>query len=215
MNVQQPSGDGYIFPDTLTATVLNTEHPFAHWQVTCNVAQCGGLAMSPEGGVTTDSSTSGQPIYYFPFAPGVITVTFTASALVDPTKTASMTITRGDPTVMTFDSVPTSLAVGSSGAVSELLTSDPSVAFTLVRSGHTWTVTCGSKDCGKFSNSPKDPSGNVFSSDFTTAFGYYSGIQYSAPATVPSGGTVTIKVTVGAGDPSQPSATAAITITPQ
>ena len=219
MNVQPPTSDGYIFPDTLTATVLNTQQNAVNWQVTCNMAQCGSFTTSATtgaGGATT-SNASGQPIYYYPAGPGVITVTFTATAVVDPTKTASMTITRGEATAMTFSAVPTTLAVGSSGALTALLTSDPIEINVLGKLGYTWTVTCASKDCGTFSNSPINSFGNNFSSDSTTAWGYSQYMQYNAPATVPSGGTVTIKVTLVAQstpDPTQPSATQTITITP-
>lgn len=218
MSVTPATSDGYIFPDTLTATVLNTQQNAVNWQVTCSMAQCGSLTTSATTGAggATASSASGQPIYYYPAGPGVITVTFTATLVADPTKTATMTITRGDPTVMSFSAIPTSLAVGSKGAVTALLTSDPIEINILEKLGYTWTVTCASKDCGTFSNSPSIPIGNSYSSDFTTAWGITPYIQYNAPATVPSGGIVTIKVTLNAQstpDPTQPSATSTITIT--
>jgi hypothetical protein len=218
MNVQPPATDGYVFPDTLTATVLNTEHTAVNWQVTCNMTQCGSFTTSPTTGAggSTSSSTSGQPIYYYPAGPGVITVTFTATAMADPTKTASATITRGVNTAMSFATIPTSMEVGSNGAITALITADPIEIQILDKLGYTWTVTCGSADCGTFSNSPSNPIGNNFSSDLRTAWGYSGTIQYNAPATVPSGGTVTIKVTLEANStpiPSEPSATTTITIT--
>ena len=220
MNVQPPAAgaDGYIFPDTLTATVMNTEHTAVNWQVTCSMPQCGSFTTSPTtgGGGLTNSSTSGQPIYYYPAGPGVITVTFIATAVADPTKTASATITRGYATGVTFGTVPGSMVVGSSAAIPTQVTGDPVLLQSLDKLGFTWTLSCGSADCGTFSASPTNPSISLmFSSDHRTAWGY-NPVVYNAPATVPSGGTVTIKANLGAAstpDPGQPSATTTITIT--
>jgi hypothetical protein len=225
LNVQPTTGQlDYLQPNVLTGTLSNATNLEIEWQLSCPAgqgAQCGTLSYPNSGGVDVidglTASVSGQQINYLPPGSGVYTVTFTATSVADKTKMASATITRGYPTVMTFDSVPTTLAVGSSGSVSALLTSDPIEINVLEKLGYTWTVTCASKDCGTFSNSPSSPIGNNFSSDFTTAWGYTQYIQYNAPATVPSGGTVTVRVTLEAEstpDPSQPSATSTITITP-
>lgn len=179
LNVQHTDTQlDYLQPDVLTATVSNTKNLEIEWQLTCPAGQgdsCGELSYPNSGGVDVldglTASVSGQGINYLPPGTGVYTVTFTAISVADRTKTVSSTITRGYPTAMTFDSVPAALPVGSNGAVSALLTSDPIEINVLERLGYTWTVTCGSKDCGTFSNSPSIPIGNQFSGDSTTAWG--------------------------------------------
>jgi hypothetical protein len=145
----------------------------------------------------------------------VITVTFTATAVADPTKTASITITRGEATVVIFGAVPGSMAVGTNATIPTQVFGDPVSLQSLDKLGFTWTLSCGSADCGTFGASPSNPSISLlFSSDHRTAWGY-NPVVYNAPATVPSGGTVTIRATLNAEptpDPSGPSATTMITI---
>lgn len=221
LNVQPPSTDGYIYPDVLTATVSNAKDPTIQWQVTCQTgqgSQCGTLTYAQGGllmGPNANETISGNQVNYLPPGAGVYTLTFTVTSVADPTKAASATITRGDATAISFDSAPIFMPAGFSGSVSALLSADPIAINGLEKLGYTWTVTCGSADCGTFSNSPTDPMGNSFSSNFTTAWGISRVIQYNAPATVPSGGTVTIKVALGAGsvpESDEPSATTTITI---
>jgi len=223
LNVQPPSTDGYIYPDLLTATVSNAKDPTIQWQITCQNgqgSQCGTLTYVQGGllmGANANQTISGNQVIYLPPGTGVYTVTFMVTSIADPTKTASTTLTRGDATAINFDSAPTSMPVGFSGSVSALITADPLIVQSLDKMGYNWTVTCGSADCGTFSNSPLNPSANSFSNNFTTAWGISRVIQYNAPATVPSGGTVTIKVTLGAesvAEPNQPSATTTVTINP-
>jgi len=219
MNVTPPaSGYSYLEPDVLTATVSNAKSSAVNWQMSCSQPQCGSFTTSAtyNGGGATNASSNGQSIYYYPPNADVITVTFTATSAADPTKTASATITRGYATALNLGTVPTSLGVGSNGTLTAQITSDPVELTTLQKEGYNWTVTCGSKDCGTFSNIPNSPIGDSFSSDFTTAWGILNSIQYNAPATVPSGGTVTITVTLGASSipaKGNPNASSTITIT--
>jgi len=218
MNVTPPpSGYSYLDPDMLSATISNAQSSAVNWQVSCDQSPCGNFTTSATSneGVATNSSSNGQSVYYYPPNAGVITVTFTATSVADPTKTASATITRGYATALNFSSVPSLMPVQFSTSVAAKITADPIELQTLEKEGYTWTVTCGSKDCGTFSNAPNTIP-NSFSSDSTTAWGIANTVQYNSPATVPSGGTVTITVTLGApAIPAKgnPSASSAVTIT--
>jgi hypothetical protein len=231
LSAQPLSDQAYITPNVLTATVSNAKDPGIEWQLTCSTGQgdqCGklsypgtGTGTGTGGGVVVldglIESESGNQVNYLPPGPGIYTVTFTVFAVADKTKTASATITRGVNTALSLDMIPASMLVGSNAAISARISADPIAINALLKLGYTWTVTCGSTDCGTFSNSPTIPLGNQFSSDFTTAWGYSPYIQYNAPPTVPSGGAVTIKVTLDANAtpvPSQPSATTTIAIAP-
>ncbi|MGB9403382.1 MAG: hypothetical protein WCA98_07575 [Candidatus Acidiferrales bacterium] len=84
---------------------------------------------------------------------------------------------------------PNALEVSYTGTVGASVTGDAANA------GVDWTVTCGSADCGAFSPSTHTASGDT--------------LTYTAPATVPTGGTVTIT----AASTTDATKTAGVTIT--
>jgi hypothetical protein len=165
----------------------------ANWSVYCGSALPPGSPLPP--GLTQDEScgtftpvhtmsgpipgyvTSGAgyvTLYAAPTAPpkgGVVTLY--ASATSNPSKWESVTLTiNALPIAVQFvPALPTTLHAGSTAQFKAVVSNDSTNA------GVSWTVACTSSDCGSFS-AAKTASGVV-----TT---------YTAPATVPTGGTVTI-----------------------
>ena len=174
---------------SLTATVTNdTQTKGVTWTVTCsNSGACGSF--NP-----TSTASGSATVYTAPAAiPTSGTVTVTATSVTDTTKSASATITITAPgiSVALNPTPPTSLIIGATSSLTAVVSNDSHSA------GVTWTVTCGSSACGSFS-SATTPSGTA-----TT---------YTAPATVPSPNTVTVKAT-SVTDTTK-SASATITINP-
>jgi hypothetical protein len=104
------------------------------------------------------------------------TVTLYASATADPSKISSVTLTiGGNPISVGFAPAPPStLQHGASAVFRAVLNNDNS------NDGVKWTVICGSTDCGSF-----EPV-QTLSAESTT---------YTAPATVPTGGSVQVTAT--------------------
>jgi hypothetical protein len=179
---------------TLVATAIYRVNPASlqlntavNWSVTCGSrGACGSFSASDEGGAI---------VYTAPTAiPSGNTVTITATSVADPSVFASITITiiGPQPIVVSFPAhMPATLQAGStfqfSASIENDVTANPQVG---------WSVTCQGSDCGSFSPS-------------ATADGQVT--TYTAPATVPSGGTVAITATSET-DPSK-SASATIAIT--
>ena len=148
------------------------------WSVTCS------------GSPTTGSTTGGACGTFYPAhtasgasttftAPSLVpinsTVTMTAALTADASQTASLTLTVTSVGItVAINTSTTSLGTGSSGYYSATVTNDSDGA------GVTWSASCGSSDCGSFSST-------------TTLSGVST--TYTAPAGVPSGGTVIITAT--------------------
>jgi hypothetical protein len=171
----------------LTAMVSNdSANAGVKWSVTCGSSACGSFsaASTASGAATTYTAPASVP--------SPATVTVTATSVTDATKSATAMITisaPGAPIAVTL-SAPTSVAAGATAAVTATVTNDSANA------GVTWSVTCGSAQCGSF-NPTATPSGTA-----TT---------YTAPATPPSPATVTVTAT-SVTDTTK-SASASITIT--
>ncbi len=120
------------------------------------------------------------------------TVTLYAMAASDPSKFSSVTLTIGGlPISIGFaPAPPPTLEVGATTQFRVALNNDAANA------GASWSVICGSSDCGSFS--PTQTTTGV-----TTT--------YTAPATVPTGGTVQVTATAIADPTKAVSATIAIT----
>jgi hypothetical protein len=168
----------------------------ADWSVYCGSAPPPGTPLPP--GQTQDDScgifipahTMSGPIpgdvtsatgyvafYTAPAAkPKQGTVTLYAAATSDHSKFSSVTLTiDGLPISVGFAPAPPSMMhTGAGSQLRVVLNNDVTSA------GAKWTVTCGSSDCGSF-----DPA--------QTASGV--GTTYTAPATVPTGGTVQVTAT--------------------
>ena len=181
------------------------------WSVYCGSALPPGTPLPP--GQTQDNScgtftpghTMSGPIpSYLTNAAGYVafytapaippkygTVTLYASATADHSKVSSVTLTIGGlPISVGFAPAPPSaMQTGATTSLKAVLTNDDTNA------GVSWTVLCGSSDCGSF-----NPTQTL--SGVTTV--------YTAPATVPTGSTVQVTATSIA-DPTK-SASAKITI---
>jgi hypothetical protein len=111
------------------------------------------------------------------------TVTLTAAVTSDPSQQSSITLTIL-PQPITIAFLSASLPPAAMGASETGFPSTAQIAATVtndpIAAGVNWTVTCGSSSCGSFSSA-------------LTASG--SATAYTAPATIPSGGTVTVTAT--------------------
>lgn len=140
------------------------------WAVKCASAACGTFGASANAGGVT---------YMAPAAiPSGSTVTITASSVADPSKTVSATVTIVSPiaiVVSLYTQAPASLQVGAATPLVAMITNDTSANPEV-----TWSVTCGSAACGSFNPT-------------TTASG--AGTVYTAPNTIPTGGSATITAT--------------------
>jgi hypothetical protein len=166
------------------------------WTVTCGSAPPPGSPLPP--GVTQDDScgiftpvhTASAPVpSYAASGTGVVTlftspatppkegvVTLYAAATEDHSRYSSVTLTIvGLPISIQFGSVPvSSIPVHGGASFKAVLTND------YVSGGVNWAATCGSSSCGSFSPSK-------------TASGVAT--TYTAPSSVPSGGTVVLSAT--------------------
>jgi len=107
------------------------------------------------------------------------TVTLTATATSDPSVSSSVTLSiLPQPITIAFSAnpnlPPATMGASETAQITATVTNDP------IAAGVSWKVTCGSGDCGSFN--PAE-----------TASGYAT--VYTAPAKVPSGGSVTVIAT--------------------
>ncbi len=177
----------------LTAIVSNdSSGAGVDWSLNCSssTSNCGSITTHTSSGVAaTFTNSSNVPVSG--------TITITAKSTADPTKTAAAVanVVSSTPiaiTLSTTASLPATMNTGSAMALAA------SVSPSSNTSGVNWSASCGSTDCGSFSLSPAH-----------TVSG--SQIVYIAPATVPTGSTVTITAASGSTSPSN-SAVAVTTI---
>jgi hypothetical protein len=176
----------------LSALVANdSTNAGVDWTLTYASTSCGSLsaAHTASGAPTTFTAPSAIPTGN--------TVTITASAHADSTKTVTATVTIGTAVSIAFTMgqvPPMSLETNDTATISATVANDP------LNRGVDWTVTCGSADCGSYSPT------HTASGATTT---------YTAPASVPTSGSVTITATATAteGVPGVPPATATATVT--
>jgi hypothetical protein len=142
------------------------------WTVTCGSAgACGAFGSSSEAGAVTYTAPSAIPS-------GKI-VTITATSLANPSLSVHSTVTIVAPIPISVSfaaTPPASLQVGAQFQLTAAIDNDVSANPEV-----TWTVACGtSTSCGSFQPA-------------TTAGG--SATVYTAPATIPAGGSVTVTAT--------------------
>lgn len=173
---------------SLSAIVRNdTLNAGVLWSVTCGSSQCGSF--NP-----TSTASSAATTFVAPASiPNGGTVTITATSVSDTTKWATSKIS-----VTTPAGVSVAFAAQPSASLVQGLTLDLTAVVSDDRNnaGVTWTVSCGGAACGSF-NPASTPSGTA--------------TVYTAPSSVPTGNTVTIKAT-SVSDTTK-SASANITIT--
>jgi hypothetical protein len=148
---------------------------------------CGGSAVTtanpnPCGTITPVHVGSNVNMVYLapPYIPVANTVTLTAIATGDPSQSASVTLTiLPAPVTIQFTQgflPPSAIAAGGTARLAATVSNDPTYA------GVQWSVSCGSSSCGSFNPTATASAGGGFAG--TTV--------YTAPAAVPSGGTVTV-----------------------
>ena len=175
---------------TIDAVVENSSSNSAvNYSMSCGSANaCGTFSASDELGAI---------VYTAPAAiPSGTTVTITATAAADTTKSVSAAITIVPPIPITVSfppAMPASLEVNAAVTLNAMITNDTS-ANPQVK----WTVTCGDTDCGSFS---------------PTTTGSEAQTTYTAPGAIPPGNVVKLTAT-SVTDPTK-SASATITITAQ
>jgi hypothetical protein len=162
----------------------------ADYTVTCGstaAGACGFFAASDEVGAVVYTAPSAIP------SGGTVTVTATAAADTTKSISAIITITPPIPITVTFPAgITASLQVNATVNFAAIANNDTSANPQLK-----WTVSCGSSECGSFNPT-------TTTSDYETA--------YTAPAAVPPGNIVTVTATSVA-DKTK-SASANITIIP-
>ena len=154
------------------------------WSLSCSASSCGFL----NGSVTTHTA-SGVPVNYV--GPSAVTlggtVTITAKSTTNSavSAAATATIVSAAPIVVTMSSVPpAALTAGTQATLAATVTNDTN------NLGVNWTASCGGTGgCGSFN----------LSSAHTASAGK---IVYTAPASVPTGGLVTITASSPASTPS-------------
>ena len=153
------------------ASASNSGSTSVTWSVSCGTAgACGTFSASDEGGAIVYTAPS--------TIPSGSSVTVTATSVADTTKSASTTITIVAPipiSVSFFATPPASLQIGATFSFSAGINNDVS-ANPQVK----WSVTCGGASCGTFNPTTTD------NEQQTT---------YTAPTTIPSGGSVTLTIT--------------------
>jgi hypothetical protein len=167
---------------TASITATASNGAMVTWSVTCATSPCGTFSAA-----TTASGAA--TIYTAPAAP--TTVTITASVGSGTPGTAQITITAPAISVALNPTPPPSLPAGTTTPLTAVVTNDTK------NGGVTWTVTCGSSGaCGSFIPT-------------STASG--TATTYTAPAAIPTGGTVTVTATSVTDTTKSQSATITIT----
>lgn len=157
---------------TISATVSNDAlNGAVIWSVSCSTSSCGSF--NP-----TKTASGANTTYTAPSAvPGTGVVTITATSASDPTKSASASITiTASPAISVTLTTPPPASMNT-GATASIVAS---VSGDSANAGVTWSVSCGSSQCGSVNPT------NTASGAATT---------YTAPTTTPSGNTVTIQAT--------------------
>lgn len=207
-------------PESLTAGASNSMEATVakdvqllgvNWTVACGSKPPTGTPLPP-GTPVDDSCGTFTPVHtasgpvpsYATSGAGVVTlytapaappkegvVTLYAASTSDPTRYSYLTLPIvGGAIAIEFGSVPpTSLTVATSAVFKAVLTNDYAAA------GATWSVTCGTSDCGSFSP-------QITSSGVATT--------YLAPSAVPPSGSVVITATSVTDSTKSISATVAI-----
>ncbi|WP_150110624.1 hypothetical protein [Granulicella mallensis] len=178
---------GSTHSTSLTAIVANDPADAGvDWSLSCGASSCGSLG----GSVKTHTASGVSVSYVSPSSiPSGGTVTITAASTTNPAVSASATATilTTAPIVVTMPSAPPSaLTTGAQATLAATVASDPK------NLGVNWTASCGGTGgCGSFNLSPAH----------TASAGK---IIYTAPASVPTGGLVTITASSPASTPSNP-----------
>ncbi len=131
---------------------------------------CGTLGPNDEVGAVTYTAPAAVP------SGGTVTVTATSVADTSLSRTATITIVPPIPISVAFAStLPASVEVGSTIGIVATVANDVSANPQIQ-----WSVSCGAASCGSFNPVTTDDDAQT---------------QYTAPAAIPPGGTVTLTAT--------------------
>src|ERR1700761_1999964 len=157
---------------SLTAVVSNdSSNGGVTWSVTCGSSSCG--TFTPGTTASGTATTYAAPAT----APTGGTVNIVASSVTDGTATASVSITIAAPagvSVAFAAAPPAALTINNTFPLTAVVTGDSK------NGGVAWSVTCGTAACGTFNPT-------------TTATN--AATTYTAPAAIPTGGTVKVTAT--------------------
>ncbi|HKF47819.1 MAG TPA: hypothetical protein VKB38_10715 [Terracidiphilus sp.] len=179
-----------------TATVTNDTalNKGVDWTVSCAGTDCGSISPQHTASGTPASFTAPQSV------PNGGTVTITAASTTQPTvsATATTTVLTNPPIAVAFTvPPPSSVAVGATANLTASVTYDGKPS-----NGVNWTC-APAGSCGTFAPAFTQGNGRIFYSVNST---------YTAPATAPAGGVVTI-IASSAAPPTTPSNPATATTT--
>ena len=165
------------------------------WTVTCGGSPATGSVTGGACGTLAPAHTPAGTATLF-IAPGLVplgsTVTITASVTSNPSQSSTVTLTiLPEPIAVALDLFASSVIVGGQVPLSATVANDPN------KQGVTWSVTCGSNAAGAC--------GTIVTAQFSAS--------YTAPSSVPAGGTVTVTAT-SVSDPTK-SASETIAILPK
>ena len=162
---------GASIPVSAQVTNDPSPEPLVQWTASCSLSYCG--AFSPLSTTASEVSTN----YTAPASPaGSTVVTIKATSVTDPSKSVSATTTIQHPISVAFYMLPPAfMPTGTSAPISAHITNDISANPQV-----TWSVTCNSSACGSFS---------------TTTTGDEISTTYTAPPSVPAGGSVSVTAT--------------------
>src|SRR5882724_4232051 len=173
------------------------------WTVTCGGNPVSGSITNGACGTLTPAHTADGATTVFT-APSVVpigtTVTITAAVTSNPSQTSSVSLTvLSTPIAISFSAsapIPGSMEISTTTGLLASVQNDP------INGGIIWTATCGSAACGSFN-------------PLTTSVGSAPvRTTYTAPASIPTGGTVTITATSLTDTTKSVSATVTITEPP-
>jgi hypothetical protein len=157
---------------SLTAIVSNdSSNAGVTWSVTCGGSPCGSFSptSTASGAATTYTAPANVPTGG--------TVNVVATSVTDGTATASASITITAPAGVSVSfavAPPAALTINNTFPLTAVVTNDSK------NGGVTWSVTCGTAACGTFN--PTTTASNVATT-------------YTAPAAIPTGGTVKVIAT--------------------
>lgn len=157
-----------VFP--MSSAALNNDTLVTYSMSCGSSSACGTFSSSDEMGAIVYTAPAAVP------AGGTVTITATSVANGSLSTSAAITITPPVPIAVSFFATPpASLIVGSQAPLRALIandtTSNPQVK---------WSIACGANDCGSLS---------------VTQTTSEAATTYTAPAAIPSGGSVTVTAT--------------------
>ncbi len=186
--VTNPGGTGQVTSVVVGGSVNvsvgvngSTANLGVDWTLLCGGSAVVGFTTNVCGTITPVHVGSNINMVYLapPYIPVGNTVTLTASATGNPSQSASVTLTiLPEPVAIQFtqgELPPSAMAASGMAQIAASVNNDPTYA------GVSWTASCVGSSCGSFNPTETASGGGALGSTI-----------YTAPAAIPSSGTVTI-----------------------